>query len=72
LPKFVALQDTLSTRPYDRVKLKKALEKVPSHETVTKALEIHDADEIKDYMEKHLNEVEPSLELVKRFDSIRK
>lgn len=66
LSEFVALQGTISIRSYDRAKLEKALKDIPSHETVTKALEIHDEDEIKDYMEKHLNEVEPDLELVKR------
>jgi RecB family endonuclease NucS len=42
------------------------MQDIPTQETVTKALEIHDEDEIKDYMEKHLEEIEKGLKVVKR------
>jgi len=40
------------------------LKGIPSEEIMTKALEIESEDEIKDYMEKHLGEVEEGLVLV--------
>jgi predicted Mrr-cat superfamily restriction endonuclease len=66
LSDFVARQGTISIIQYDRAKLEKALNGVPSHETVTKALEIHDEDEIQEYIEKNIEEIEKGLKLVKR------
>jgi predicted Mrr-cat superfamily restriction endonuclease len=66
LVEWVAMPGTISTKQYDLGRLKKSLQNVPSQESVTKALEIHDENEIKDYMENHLEEVEKGLRLVKR------
>jgi hypothetical protein len=66
LSEWVARPGTISIRQYDMRKLKKILQNIPSQETVTKALEIHDEDEIKDYMERHLEEVEKGLIVIKR------
>lgn len=66
LSKFVALTGTISAKPYGIDKVKKAISSIPSQETVTKALEIHDENEIKEYMEKHMSEVEKGLTLVGR------
>jgi hypothetical protein len=66
LSKWVARPGTISIRHCDTKKLKTILERIPSQETVTKALEIHDEDEIKDYMEKHLDEIEKGLQVVRR------
>ena len=66
LSEWVARPGTLSIREYDIKKLQQILQEIPSEETVTKALEIESEDEIKDYMEKHLEDVENGLTLVKR------
>ena len=66
LSEWVARPGTISIRQYDIRKLKKVLLNIPSQETVTKALEIHDEDEIKDYMERHLDEIEKGLKVVRR------
>ena len=66
LSEWVARPGTLSIREYDIKKLKQISQEIPSEETVTKALEIESEDEIKDYMERHLGDVEEGLTLVKR------
>jgi predicted Mrr-cat superfamily restriction endonuclease len=66
LSEWVARPGTIAIRQYDMAKLKRILQKIPSQETVTKALEIHDEDEIKDYMERHLEELEKGLTVIKR------
>ena len=66
LAKWVARIGTISTCEFDLKKLKETLQKVPSQEMVTKALEIKNEDEIKDYMERHLEDVEEGLTLVER------
>lgn len=66
LAEWVARPGTISIRQYNIGKLKKILQNIPSQETVTKALEIHDEDEIKDYMEKYLEEIEKGLKVVRR------
>lgn len=69
LSEWVARPGTISIRKYDVKKLKKTLQNVPSQETMTQTLEIHDEDEIKDYMEKHMKEIERGLTVVKREQS---
>ena len=66
LPEWVARPGTLSIREYDIKKLQKILQEIPSEETVIKALEIESEDEMKDYMERNLEDVEKGLILVKR------
>jgi hypothetical protein len=66
LSDWVARPGTISVSEYDRKKLYAILQKIPSQETVIKALEIQNEDEIKDYMEKHLDEVESNLTLIER------
>ncbi len=66
LSQWVSIPGTISAKPYDRAKIDKALKLVPSQETVTKTLEIHDEGEIKDYMEKHIGEIEKGLVLIGR------
>jgi len=66
LSEWVARPGTISIREYDIKKLRQILQEVPSEETVTKALEIESEDEIKDYMEKHIEDVEDGLTLVER------
>lgn len=53
----------------DKEKLREKLMKIPSQTVVTKALEIHGEDEIKEYMEKNMGDVEKGLELVERESS---
>ena len=59
----IAIQDF---KELSKEKLREILEKIPSHTAVSKALEFHDENEIKDYMEKNMGEVESDLELVER------
>jgi len=66
LSQWVAIPGTISLKPYNKIKFEKAIQSIPSQETVTKALEIHDEDEIKDYMEKHIGEIEKGLVLIER------
>lgn len=63
---WVARPGTLAIRDYDIKKLRLALQKIPTEETMTKTLEIHGEDEINDYMEKHLEDVEKGLKLLQR------
>jgi RecB family endonuclease NucS len=46
--------------------LKEELKKIPSDETVTKALEIQSEDEIKDYIEKYPSDLEENLKIIQR------
>ncbi len=66
LASWVAVIGTIAIRPYNVNKLTDLLQKIPTEETITKALEVVSEDEIKDYMESHLGEVEDGLQLVKR------
>ncbi len=66
LASWVAQIGTIAVRNYDIKKLKEELQKIPSEETVSIALEISNEDEIKDYIEKHLGEIEEGLVLVAR------
>jgi len=66
LSEWVARPGTIAIRQYDKKKLKQILQKIPSEETITKALEIESEDEIKDYMEKHFGEIEEGLTLIQR------
>lgn len=66
LLEWVAKPGTILIKQYDFRKLKRSLQNVPSQESVTKTLEIHDENEIKDYMETHLEDVEKGLRLIKR------
>jgi len=63
---WVARPGTLAIRDYDIKKLTSALQRIPTEEEVTKTVEIHDEEEIKDYMEKHLEDVEKGLKLIQR------
>ena len=66
LSEWVARPGTLAIRDYDIKKLRLALQKIPTEETMIKTLEIHGEDEIKDYMEKHLEDVKKGLKLTQR------
>ena len=66
LSEWVARPGTIAIREYDMKKLKDILRKIPSHETVIRALEIQSEDEIKDYIERHLGDVEEGLKVIKR------
>lgn len=68
MSEWVARPGTISIYRYDITikKLKEILQKIPSQETVTKALEIQSEDEIKEYMEKRLGEIEEGLIVIKR------
>jgi RecB family endonuclease NucS len=66
LSEWVARPGAISICDYDIKKLKESLQRIPSEETITKALEIEGEDEIKDYIEKHPDEVEQGLNLIKR------
>lgn len=66
LSEWVSRPGTISIREYDFEKLRENLKKIPSEETVSKALEIKSEDEIKNYIEKHPGDIEDGLMIVQR------
>jgi Holliday junction resolvase-like predicted endonuclease len=66
LVEWVARPGTIAIRDYDLRKLRDALAEIPSEEQVSKAMEVKDEDEIKDYMEAHLQELEECLSIIQR------
>lgn len=67
LPSWVSRVGTIGFRHYnDLTKFKHGLQRIPSQDIVTKALQIDSENEIKEYMERHLQEVESGLVLIRR------
>ena len=66
LSQWVAKPRTLSFFDQDAKKLKEILQKIPSQEAVTIALEIHGENETKDYIEKNPEAIEEGLSIIER------
>ena len=66
LRNWVARPGTLLVREYSLAKLKKSLKDIPSQDIVSKALQIQNEKEIKDYIEDHIDTLEKGLILIKR------